>query len=85
MSLIASPFRKLSGFVWLLVLAGSIGYTTRYALIREDILSDDAQIVAPGTEYMLANEPAAQSATLDEQVATQANAIAEAARTKTLR
>lgn len=82
MSLTASAFRKLSGIAWLLVLAGSIGYITRYSLSREDRLYADVQDVVAHAESMLAEERAVESPTVDEQVAAQAHAIAEVATMK---
>ena len=78
-----NTFRKLSGIAWLVVLACSIGYTTRYGLLREESLSVEVQNVAP--EVTLANEPTVNSRTSEEQFAAQALAIAETAKTKTLR
>jgi len=78
-------FRKLSGLAWLLVLAGSIGYITRYSLVREDMTHAGVQNVVPHSEYVLAEDQAAESIELVEQVAAQANAMAEVSTMKTRR
>lgn len=75
----ASVFRKLSGIAWLFVLGCSIGYITRYSLNCEEMLQADVQDMPSQSEYMLAEEQTVESPKFDEQLAAQANAMAEAA------